>query len=561
MEQQKVDTLISEYSILKAKRDNLCLHQWMDIRDYIIPMTGQFKDSDQDGNNPRDWSNILDNTAGRSARVLVAGMQGGLTSPSRPWFKIGHQDSMLIQNQEVKSFLHEVEKRMYAVFSASNFYSSVNMVYREEMGYGPAVMLMFEDDEATVRFYTLTAGEYCLSQDNRRKVNGLYRTIYLDATQLAKKFGKANLPKDVREQLDKDGRGNPFKVHPVAHIIRNRDFYNPKMIDAINMPFSSTYILEDEKKIIIESGFREWPLAAPRWSLTGSDPYGNGACSEVLGDVKGLQEVTYDKLQALSIMIRPPLKAPSNLKGEIGNLDAGDVVYGDRADIDKFEPIMDITPNLAQFNQDIGDMRQQIRQGLYNDLFLSLMEKTGQMTATEIAERHEEKLLLLGDVIERQFTDLLNPTIDRVFAIMLRKGMIPKIPQILIDSISEGSNSIGLKVEFVSLLAQAQKLVTTQSIRAVTGYALELAVAVPNVLDNVNFDEAITEYSESVSSPPNLVRSKEDVAKIREARQIQEAKDRQIQEEQIAVENAQKLGATSTEEGTALSELKQTMGG
>ena len=561
MEQTKADTILSEYSILKAKRDELSLHQWMDIRDYIIPMTGQFKNSDSDGNNPRDWSNILDNTGGRSARVLVAGMQGGLTSPSRPWVKIGHQDTELLKNQEVRAFLQEVEKRMYAVFAASNFYSSVNMVYREEMGYGPAVMLIFEDELSVVRFYTLTAGEYCLSQDSRRAVNGMYRTVYLDATQLAKKFGKGKLPKDIQDQLNKDGRGNPFKVYPVAHVIRNREFYNPKMIDSLNMPYSSTYILEDDKKIIMESGFRELPFAAPRWSLTGSDPYGNGACSEILGDVKTLQEMVYDKLAALSLMIKPPLKAPSSLKGEIGNIEGGMVVYGDRSDIEKFETIMDVVPNLAQFNQDIGDMRQQIRQGLYNDLFLSLLEKDGRMTATEIAERHEEKLLLLGDVIERQFTDLLNPTIDRTFSVMYRKGMIPKVPQILMDSAPPGSESIGLKVEFISLLAQAQKLVTTQSIRAVTGFAMELAQGKPEVLDNVDFDAAVNEYSESVSSPPSLIMSKEDVQAIREQRQIAQQQQAQIEQQQIAVDNAQKLGATSTEEGTALADLTDTMGG
>jgi len=561
MEQQKIDTLISEYSILKAKRDDMCLNQHMDIRDYILPMTGQFANHDQDGDNPRDWSNILDNTGGRAGRVLVAGMQGGLTSPSRPWFKIGHQDASLMRHQEVKAFMQEVEKRMYAVFAASNFYSAVNMVYREEMGYGAAVMLIFEDVQSVVRFYTLTAGEYCISQDDRRKVDGVYRTIYLNASQLAMKFGKNKLPQDIKQELSKDGRGNPFKVYPVAHTIRNRDFYNPQMIDRLSMPFSSTYVLENEKELVSESGFREWPCAVPRWTLTGSDPYGNGPCAEILGDVKSLQELVYDKLMALSLMIKPPMKAPSGLKGQVGSLEPGGVTYGDRADIEHYEAILDLKPNLAQFNQDIGDLRQQIRQGLYNDLFLSLMEEKGQMTATEIAERHEEKLLLLGDVIERQFTDLLNPCIDRTFSIMLRNKMIPPIPQILIDAAPEGSRSIGLKVEFVSLLAQAQKLVTTQSIRAVTGFAMELMVGKPDVLDNVNFDAAINEYSDSVSAPPNLMNSEEDVTKIRTVRQQQQAALAQQEQKAMAVDNAQKLGNTSTEEGTALAELKRTLEG
>ncbi len=557
----KANAILSEYSLLKAKRDALCSSQHMDIRDYILPMTGQFKDQDHGGDNPRDWSNILDNTGGRSGRILVAGMQGGLTSPSRPWFKIGHQDTDLIKNHEVKSFLHEVEKRMYSVFAASNFYSAVNMVYREEMGYGAAVMLIFEDLKSVIRFYTLTAGEYCISQDDRRKVDGIYRSVYLNASQLARKFGRSKLPRTIREELKKNG-GDPFKVYRIAHVIRNRDFYNPGLIDNLNMPFSSTYILESEQKIIHESGFREWPCAVPRWTLTGSDPYGNGPCAEILGDVKALQELVYDKLMALSIMIKPPMKAPSSLKGQIGSLEPGSIIYGDSGDIEKFETILNVVPNLAQFNQDIGDLRQQIRQGLYNDLFLSLLEEKGRMTATEVAERHEEKLMLLGDVIERQFTDLLSPTIDRTFAIMLRNGMIPPVPQILIDSAPPGSNSIGLKVEFISLLAQAQKLVTTQSIRAVTGFALEMANGgKPDVLDNVNFDAAINEYSDSVSAPPTLMNSGEDVVKIRQARQEAEQKQAAMEQEAMAVDNAQKLGNTSTEDGTALADLRKTLEG
>ena len=561
MEQSKVNTLLSEYSILKDKRDDMCLNQHKDIRDYILPMTGQFRNTDKDGDNPRDWSNILDNTGGRSGRVLVAGMQGGLTSPSRPWFKIGHQDTSLLRHHEVKAFLHEVEKRMYAVFAASNFYSAVNMVYREEMGYGASVMLMFGDDQSVVRFYTLTAGEYCISQDNRREVDGIYRTLFMNASQLAKQFGKQKLPREIKEELDKGGRGNPFKVYPVVHVIRSRDFYNPTKLDNVNMPFSSTYLLQNESKFIHESGFREWPCAVPRWTLTGSDPYGNGPCAEILGDVKSLQELVYDKLMALSIMIKPPMKAPHSMKGEIGGLEAGDVIYGDRGDLDAFDQILNLQPNLAQFNQDIGDLRQQIRQGMYNDLFLSLLEEKGQMTATEVAERHEEKLLLLGDVIERQFTDLLTPTINRTFALMLRRGMIPPVPRILIESAPVGSRSIGLKVEFISLLAQAQKLVTTQSIRAVTSYAIEMAEHVPTVLDNINFDSAITEYSESVSAPPNLLNSEEVKTQIRMARQQAQAKQEQMEQEALAVDNAQKLGNTSTEEGTALAELKKTLEG
>lgn len=58
---------------------------------------------------------------------------------------------------------------------------------------------------------------------------------------------------------------------------------------------------------------------------------------------------------------------------------------------------------------------------------------------------------MLGPVLERLNSEFLNRSIDRVFGIMLRAGLIPEPPEVL-----QGQT---LKTEYISVLAQAQKQV------------------------------------------------------------------------------------------------------
>ena len=552
---------IERHRILLQQLDDW-MDDWIDIRDFILPRTGRFEtegDEEPGTNEGGRYNDILDATATRAIRVTSAGMHGGVTSPARPWFKLGLYNENWMQLTEVKEWVDEVQRRMYAAFARSNFYNSVHKLYKEEIGYGQAVCIMDEDDDKIFRFTVLTCGEYALAEDENGAVDTLYRTMWIQARQMQMRGW--TLPEVVSRELRQDDKANPYKFFKVLHVVQPRYGYDPNKVDSKNMPIESRYILldEDDYPILYTSGYRERCLMAPRWEPTSSSPYGRSPGHDVLPDVKMLQEETADYLSALQKVVDPPLKGTGGMKYDVGHM-AGTVTYTPGpAEADALKPIYEVRIDVGAMKDAINDTRVQIRDGLYNDLFLMIIDAKPGMTATEVAERHEEKLLMLGPVIERQFHELLDPIIDRAFAIMYRKGLLPTPPQALLDVLPETTDGVQIKVEYISLLAQAQKLVTTQSINAVVGFIINSAQAKPEALDKLNIDKAIDEYQEATGAPAAMINSEDVVAQIRMVRMIQQQQMMQQQQEQQALQNTKTLGDTKTKEGTALGDLKDSL--
>jgi len=540
---------------------------WMDLRDFILPGSGHFPGDKT--NSPGDrYIHLHDLTATRALRVLGAGMQSGLTSPARPWFRLEMEDDELNEIWAVKEWLHEVSKRMYAVFAGSNFYNSVHDMYIEEAVYGQAASIIDEDDDEIIRLKRLTCGEYAMVQDENGRVDGLYRIWPMTLRQMVRKFGIEKLPANLQAlyKVNQGVRpGNPFKFYDVLHVIRSREFFDPTKVTSDNFPVASVYIYldgqdsldryKDDKEILMVSGYKDWPLITPRWMVTGSNTYGRSPGQDSLGDIRMLQELQYDKLQALAKVIDPPVKAPAELKDQV-NLEPGEITYGSGDALDKLSPIYALNFNVQQINGDIQDVRQQIKEGFFNDLFLMILNSTGvssRATATEIAAKQEEKLIMLGPTIERQFHELLKPTIDRTFNVMLRAGRIPPPPQELLMYFMQ-ARKVKINIRYISLLAQAQQLVTTQSIERTVGFTMNLAQINQEVLDKVDMDQAIDEYANAVGSPPTIVRSDEDVSVIRQQRAALMQQQMQMQQQMAQADIANKLGnaKVSKEGDTAL---------
>jgi hypothetical protein len=552
---------VRRYKELKQQQKEWA-NDWEDIRDFILPRTGRFDDDVKPGEDETGrYDKILDATATRSLRVLAAGMQGGLTSPARPWFKLGLYEEDLLKQKPISEWLEKVQKRMYTLFSRSNFYNAIHRLYKEEGGYGQAVCVIEEDDIDTVRFKVLTCGEYYLVENERGMIDTMYRIVWMQARQMEQMFGKDILPQDVKNELE-DETGDEFMWFKLLHVIRPRQNYDAAKLDAQNMPYESKYIaMQNDYPVVRNSGYRESPLAAPRWETNTGDPYGRSPGHDVLPDTKMLQEETADYLASLQKQNEPPLKGTSGLKNEVSHL-SGTVTYlNDQVQNESLKPIYEVRPDIRAMIEARNDTRLQIKEGLYNDLFLMLIEPTPNMTATEVAERHEEKLLMLGPVIERQFYELLTPIIERVYAIMERAGMIPEPPPELVEAVRADSSIQDMKVEYISLLAQAQKLVMTQSIRAVTAYVTGLAEFKPEVLDKLNQDAAVDEYVEATGAPSTIINSEREVGQIRQQRQAAQQEAQRKAEAMQQAETAKTMGDANTEEGSALGDLKATLEG
>ena len=503
------DKLYTRWSQLKTERASWMAH-WKDISTYLLPRSGRFFVQDRDRGDRR-YNSIYDSTGTRALRVLAAGMMSGMTSPARPWFRLAIADKKLAEHGPVKTWLDQNTMLMRDVFAKSNTYRALHSMYEELGAFGTTSSIVMPDFKNVVHHHPLTTGEFCIATNHKGEVNTLYREFQKTVSEVVQDFGYNNVSTATRNLYD---RGTLGAWITIIHAIEPRTDRDPRMKDAKNKAWKSIYFEQggERNKYLRESGFDMFPALAPRWATAGGDIYGHCPGMEALGDIKQLQQEQLRKAQGIDYMTKPPLQMPSGLKGKDVDSLPGGVTFvppgGPDAGIrTQFEVRLDLSHLLA----DIQDVRSRINGAFYADMFLMLANQTdSRMTATEVAERHEEKLLMLGPVLERLHNEMLQPMIDMTFERIVAAGLLPPPPPEL-----QGQD---LNVEFVSMLAQAQRAVGTNSVDRFVMTLGQVASIKPEVLDKLDADVWADQYSDMLGISPELVVPSDKVALIRKAR-------------------------------------------
>jgi hypothetical protein len=540
------DKLFTRWGQLKSERASWWAH-WQEITTYLLPRNGRYFVQDRD----KGWrrhNNIYDNTGTRSLRVLGAGMMAGATSPARPWFRLATADPELNKYQPVKIWLDDTTRRMQMVFQKSNTYRAMHQMYEELGAFGTSASIVLPDFNNIIHHYPLTCGEYCISTNYQGGVNTLYREYEKTVAEVIQEFGRENCSTTVRNMFD---RGSLDAWVPIIHAIEPRADRDTRKRDSINMPFASYHfeVGGDNNKFLRESGFKVFPALAPRWATAGGDIYGNSPGMEALGDIKQLQHEQLRKAQAIDYQVKPPLQVPTSMKNrDVETLPGGVSFVDANSPTGGIRSAFEVNLNLQYLLNDIQDCRERVRGAFYADLFLMLANATDtRMTATEVAERHEEKLLMLGPVLERLHNELLSPLIDMTFTRMVEAGvLLPPPPEL---------QGMELSVEFVSMLAQAQRAIGTNSVDRFVGNLGVVANMKPEVLDKFNGDAWADAYADMLGVDPNLLIGGEQVMMIRDARnQALAAKEQQAAVHQQAL-IAKDLSQAKTTDPSALTNV------
>jgi len=528
---------------------------WKDLSDYHLAHRGRFLTSDRNKGYKRDTKQ-QNNRSRLALRTLASGMMAGITSPARPWFRLSTSDLELRDNQAVKEWLHEVQTIIYGVFSKSNVYNTLHTVYAELGCFGTACMGVFEDFDDVIRAKVYTVGSYMLATNGKDEVDTFYREYELRVAQLVSEFGIENVSQPVRQQFESGNTEAWVKLVHVVELNDKRDHSSPMARDK---KFRSVYYekgtqTETNDRFLLRSGFDNFPILSPRWDVTGEDVYATDCPGmTAIGDTKALQLGERRSFQAIDKLVNPPLQGPSALRNKVGNsLRNGEIVWLD-ATGQGLESIYDFRPDLNAMEVKIEKAEQRISRAFYEDLFLMLANSDRrQITAREVAEKHEEKLLMLGPVLERLQDELLNPLIDRTFNLLNQGGVFPPPPDELVGQ--------ELKVEYVSVLAQAQQLVSIGGIERVTGFVETLAQVWPEARHKINPFEAVDSYTNAVGTPPEIVRSDDEAAQI--VQQEQQAAAEAAKQEQMAQEaqTMQQLSQTNVNGDTALNNMVREAG-
>lgn len=497
-----------------------------EIARYALPARSRFLSTQTNGGRQRN--NKLNNSHGIFAfRTLQGGMTSGLSSQSRPWFALSIYDEDLLDDPQVKAWLGEVEERVYSFLAHTNFYDAAEVGYAELGGFGTEACVMLEDDEQGAVCHALTFGEYWIALNKHRRPGALYRQCPMTALQVVETF-KEKTPAHIRRAYDDSRYEETFELY---HAIEENDDYIAGRLGPEGKPWRSIYWDESKARDPITiSGYDEQPFWAPRWSTTGNDVWGQGPGHDALPDLRELQLQTKRKAEVTDNLVWPETVTSSKVKLRRQPKSTVSVASVDNVANLIAVPYQVPYQALEAVMGDVQSLKESINQATFADLFLAITNMPGiqPRNMEEIAARNEEKMQLLGPVIERVNNEKLKVALDRTIGIMQRMRLLPPAPEVL-------RNSPDIKIEFVSILTQMQRMVGLGQMERTFQMIGSLAGLYPQARFKLDFNEYIDEYSRRAGSPPKLIRSTD------EAQQDADA-EAQAQANAQAAETAAKLG-------------------
>lgn len=571
---------------------------WIDLGMHFRPYRGRWLQTDASDTNKgwrRNWQ-IVDSTPLITNNICAAGLLAGTASPSRPWFGYEFDDDGIMEAAGVKEWLAAVTKANRDILAQSNFYNALFECLGE---YGIWGVMSLGREWSPVRdpsepdlphFNPYTIGSYYIANDKFRRVNTFFRDFRWTVNQIVAKFATGPLDEEkswqnisLRTKGLWESRQRDTWVD-LVHAIEENIGRDVGKLGWQGMRFRSIYyerggdpsrILSDseqadEKKVLRIGGFRNFPVFSARWYTNSEDAWGRGWAMDALGDARALQLQQKRKAQAIDKLVDPPMVADAALRNQRTGMLSGDVTFvaPDGGSIG-FKPAYEIRPDVKALLEDIKETQERIKSLGYADIFAMFIqaEQTGQpITAAEVNAKQQEKLLMLGPVLEQMNYDLFNPLHEWLFAEGMRHGKYPKIPPAI--------GKATLRVKYVSILAQAIQAITAQSIEKFSGFVGTVLTMTANAAQNptadkVDFDEMIEEYGKALGVPPHIVRSDADVDQIRQQRAQQQAQQQQQEAEAQDAQNAnlhaqtgQTLSQTPVNGGqnTALDQLAQSVG-
>lgn len=556
--------LEARLAMLRAWRYSWAMH-WQLLETYLLPRRGIFINPAQPTPNtmirgqPINQA-ILDPTGTQAMRVCAAGLMSGLMSPGRPWFKLNasltSRDNL---PAEAQIWFEQVEERMYRVMARSNFYDSAAQMFEDLTTFGSGPQIIYEDERDVIRCYVPCPGEYYLASSSAMRVESMFRQFVMTVAQIVEMFGVDNCPRDIQELWRTKGSSLEME-RLVAHAIEP-NFPVQQFAGATGGVVKGGFTWREAYWVwgtasanpLSLTGFRDQPHVCPRWAVTSNDAYGRSVGMDVLPDIMQLQMMTARLAEAVEKMVRPPLLASVSLKNEPSSILPGHVTYAANIGTDQgMRPIYDVDPKVKEMMMNLAAIQQRVKTGFFNDLFL-MLEAAGssRMTAYEVAQRQQEKLQVLGPVVERFQNEYASPAIKRIFRIMGRRQLLPPIP----DSL----RGTTLDIEYVSAMALAQRAAATAAMEQFAKAAGSLAGIYPEARLSMNAEEWMREYGDFLNVPKKVINPPEVVAQGMAALQQQQQQQQQLQAGQAMVEGANTLANAPTGGGaSALSMLLGT---
>lgn len=538
--QDKIEWHLKRFETIKTDRSNFD-NMFQEIAERTYPAHANFIYTPSVGE--KRMQKVYDSTAIHANELLSSGLFSLLTSSASKWFSIRPIDWHLYQIKAVQEYLDIISDIMFHEINkpSAGFATAMHECYLGYGAFGNLVTFVEEIlEKDSLLFQSLPLYESYFVQNQYGLVDTLYRKYDRTVEQLIKKFGKENLS-DKTQEFIKENKLD--KKIACTHIILPRETVNIISPKATDKAFASLYLECKEKHSIHEGGYDELPFMAARFYKESFETYGRGPGATTLPDVKMLMRVMQVTIRAAQKATDPPLMLPDSGFLRPLRTTPGGINFYRRGRISLKRDI-DIIPT---GNPGLGldyskSLHERIREAFFVDQLQ--LHKGPQMTATEVMQRTEEKLRLMGPLLGRIQMELLGPMIKRVHGLLQRAGKFPEPPMEL-----SGQN---IKIVYTSPIARAQEQVEANGLMRAFSVLEPLIKMNPEIMDTFNTDEMAKGVFEMFSINPKFVRDQKEIDDIRRRRREAEERKQQAENLRASGQGADALaraGATAQEAG------------
>ena len=494
---------------------------WQELEYYTVPRKANVTVTTFPGT--KRGQMLFDGTAMHSSDLLAGALHGMLTNPYSKFFDLATGIPEIDLDDECRIWMEDSTNRMHNVINESNFQTEIHETYIDIVSIGTNLLMMEEDDDYVVRFSSKFIKYFFCEENKFGIIDDVIRHFHWRANKIVETFGYDNMPKAIQKAYDSDDQEKFSILHGIY----------PKKVSDKKFPykFVSQYVIKDYEKQVSLKGFHEFPYAVPRWTKNSDETYGRSPAMNALPEAKTVNKMKEMQLIAAQKITDPPLLVPDD--GVIGQVKTkpGGLTYYRSGSQDEIRPLYTQQIDIKLSDSELEDHRQKIKDAFFIDQLQ--LNKTAQMTATEVNAIVKTQMRLLGPVMGRLQTELLQPLIARLFGIMNRRQMFKPMP-------AKMRAAKHLIARYTSFIARAQKIDEVQNINMAIDAMTPFYKMNPQNLDWIDAEYGVKYIAGVCGLPQKMIRTKKDVDKMRAQQAKQQAKAAQQQEEQHQADVAQK---------------------
>lgn len=537
MSDSRAIEIMDQQGQLEMQRSTWDSH-YREVAERVLPRYNDFQQTRTVEGEKRS-EKIFDSTAPLAIDRAASAIESLLIPNTQQWHGLAPEDERLLENKKVMVYLSNLTKRMFRMRYRpnANFSSQAHESCICLMGFG--TQGFFVDDVIGIgtRYKSIPVSELWISENHAGIVDLVHRKFPLSARAAVQKFGMKVMPEKIKRAFEK----TPFEKFDFLHCVRPNQERKSGARDYRGMNLSSYFISCEGKAMLSEGGFNSMPYAVSRHVTAPREIYGRSPAMMVLPDIKMLNEMEKTMLRAAHKIVEPPLLVYGD-----GILNA----FSTRPNALNYGGVDDqgrqlVHPLRTGANLPIGlELSEQKRKVVNDAFFVTLFQilvQNPQMTATEAMIRAQEKGQLLAPTVGRQESEWLGRVIERELDIMAMSDALYDMPPELMES--------GIKIVYTSPLSRLRRSEDGVAILRTIEAARTMADIKPEVLDIIDEEAALREIADINGAPAIIIRSVDDIMKIREDRAAAQQESADLEGAQAASNAAKNMAQAASVAG------------